>query len=160
VADQGRSLLCLSFVVIHATSKHYAQRHHSRRGHQPGKQEQQLDPMLSVVLLIFSAELVVLSLLEANSVWSSSHAMGFIGAVSLAFNFSLLLDCVAAVPIMAGDIDARGIILIRAVRAAWVGARAGRLSRVLRIFCFLPGNNEDDSNHKNKGIAVVISRQL
>ena len=99
-------------------------------------------------------------LLEANYVWGFFHAMDFIGTILLAFDISLLLGGDAAVPKTAGDIDARGIILFRVVRAARVGARAGRLSRALRILRFLPGDNEDDNDHKNKGIAVVISRQL
>merc|ERR1719409_53629 len=64
---------------------------------------------------------------------------------------------------LSGSAAQRNVMLLRATRAAKVGARAGRLSRVLRVLRYLPfltGSHKKNEASAEKGISTLISLQL
>jgi hypothetical protein len=126
----------------------------------------ELDVILIVVMFLFTLELVLLSICDANYFLSFFWMMDIFGTVSMIFDVTLMLGSKHTEPQASSDGDAKkNLMLLRAARAAKVGARAGRLSRVLRILRFLPllkggtvAPDEEASEHK--GIATNISSRL
>jgi len=121
------------------------------------------DTILLIVMILFATEVSILSAVDANYFLSFFFVMDIIGTVSMIFDISWMAGTDATVPYLQNDEgDAkRNLMLLRATRAAKVGARAGRLTRVLRILRFLPfmpgAKTQDDDK---QGIASVISGQL
>eukprot|EP00438_Fugacium_kawagutii_P027217 Skav221320 [mRNA] locus=scaffold2901:201941:206409:- [translate_table: standard] len=69
----------------------------------------------------------------------------------------LTLPVAVAALLGPGGVDA-GVIVMRAARAARLGARAGRLSRVAKIVRFLSGSEDEGAG--NVRMAKVISNKL
>mmetsp|Transcript_78539 Transcript_78539/g.182237 ORF Transcript_78539/g.182237 Transcript_78539/m.182237 type:complete len:905 (-) Transcript_78539:150-2864(-) len=122
-----------------------------------------IDVVLSIVMFLFTLELLLLSLVDASYSLSFFQLMDVVGTISMIFDISFMVGQDATVPREASsDGDAkRNLMLLRAARAAKIGARSGRLSRVLRILRFLPflsSGKRDES--EDRGIASLISGQL
>jgi len=120
----------------------------------------ELDVVLTLVLFLFTMEVVALSASDASYVFSFFHFMDILGTVSMVFDISFLLGEDAAEPHMKSVTSSTEwrVLLVKALASGRVGLRAGRLSRLLRIFRFLPCMVSPDE--KASGIAVVISGQL
>jgi hypothetical protein len=122
-----------------------------------------IDTLLLLVLLAFFIELTLLSVVDVQYMFSFFQLMDVFGTLSMIFDISFLLGTPATEPLFASNNadSAQNLMLVKATRAAKVGARAGRLSRVLRFLRFLPflagGDAQDDSR---TGIASMISGQL
>jgi len=99
--------------------------------------------ILTIVMVLFALELVLLIITDASYFKSFFFFMDLIGTVSMIFDVSYLYGEDATAPNMkeymgAGSSDSsENVIIVRATRAAKLGARAGRLSRVLKILRFL-----------------------
>lgn len=123
-----------------------------------------IDTVLTIVMCLFGMELLALSCVDANYVFSFFQLMDLIGTITMIFDIAYMLGDSATEPQKSGNADTKkSYMLLRATRAAKVGARAGRLSRVLRILRFLPFlgsgvHQEDDVSRA--GMASVISGQL
>lgn len=121
-----------------------------------------IDIILTIVMILFTLELVLLSIVDAQYFLSFFMIMDIIGTISMIFDISYMSGSDATYsPVTSGKgSGASGnLMLLRASRAAKIGARAGRLSRVLRILRFLPfltGGVETTSS----GIASLISGRL
>jgi len=122
-----------------------------------------IDIVLTLVMVLFTIELMLLSVVDSHYTLSFFQLMDVFGTVSMIFDISFMLGVAADEPqIASNNADATAnLMLLRAARAAKVGARAGRLSRVLRFLRFLPflaGGDKQDENQT--GIASMISGQL
>jgi len=122
-----------------------------------------IDTLLLLVLISFFVELALLSIVDVQYMFSFFQLMDVFGTLSMIFDISFLLGTPADEPLFASNNadSAQNLMLVKATRAAKVGARAGRLSRVLRFLRFLPflaGGDAQDDNRT--GIASMISGQL
>jgi hypothetical protein len=122
------------------------------------------DITLLLVLLFFLAEFVGLCLTD------TTYFLGFFFWMDLVGTFSILLD----ISWVYSDIDASKetfvdssggtqagagqLVVVRSVRAAKLGARAGRLTRVLKILRYVTINSKIDGGKVQ--VARVISNQL
>ncbi|CAE7780044.1 unnamed protein product [Symbiodinium sp. CCMP2592] len=99
-----------------------------------------IDIVLTMVMVLFTIELLLLSVIDSHYTLSFFQLMDVFGTVSMIFDISFMLGVAANEPQVASNsADATAnLMLLRAARAAKVGARAGRLSRVLRFLRFLP----------------------
>ena len=134
------------------------------------------DLIMSISMVLFTVELIALSMTDAQYLLSFFQFMDIIGTISMAFDISFLLGAKANEPRLSEKHPGQSkVFLIRASRAARVGARAGRLTRVLRVCrCFLEFDDEPKRPKKNpfeplrdeeqpsakKSIAKVISVRL
>ncbi|CAJ1437694.1 unnamed protein product [Effrenium voratum] len=139
------------------------------------------DLAMSIGMALFILELIALSVTDAHYLLSFFHFMDMIGTASMIFDISFLLGSKASEPRMSDRDSAESrVLLLRASRAARVGARAGRLTRVLRVCrCFLDFGDidepakrpptkkagfdslrEEDQPAGKKSIAKVISVRL
>ncbi|KAF4675904.1 Calcium/calmodulin-dependent 3',5'-cyclic nucleotide phosphodiesterase 1B [Perkinsus olseni] len=118
---------------------------------------QVLDHILIVIFVLFVVEMVVLSLSTRKYLGGFFFIMDFIGA------FSLFLDISWAL----GDNDqslkfnsgvGSNVVLLRAARTTKLGARAGRITRIMRLLKWLPGVSsiQDES----AGTAKVLGSRL
>mmetsp|Transcript_1067 Transcript_1067/g.2443 ORF Transcript_1067/g.2443 Transcript_1067/m.2443 type:complete len:904 (-) Transcript_1067:130-2841(-) len=119
------------------------------------------DILLTLVMALFLVEMACLLVTDAAYMLSFFNLMDIIGTVSMISDISYILGTDATA---ANATDGRGgstqasFILLRATRAAKIGARAGRLSRVVKLLRLLPciaGQGE-----QQVGMAKVISTQL
>lgn len=134
------------------------------------------DLIMSISMVLFTVELVALSMTDAQYLLSFFQLMDIIGTISMAFDISFLLGSRANELRLSEKHPGQSkVFLIRASRAARVGARAGRLTRVLRVCrCFLEFDDESKRPKKTpfeplreeeqpsakKSIAKVISVRL
>mmetsp|Transcript_35539 Transcript_35539/g.101042 ORF Transcript_35539/g.101042 Transcript_35539/m.101042 type:complete len:893 (-) Transcript_35539:173-2851(-) len=121
-----------------------------------------IDVVLTVVMLLFTFELVLLSVVDATYFLSFFQMMDIVGTISMIFDISYMSGSDATYsPVASGDAEAqKNLMLLRASRAAKIGARAGRLSRVLRILRFLPFLRGGGEEKSSTGIASLISGRL
>lgn len=122
-----------------------------------------IDVVLTLVMVLFTMELLILSVVDSHYILSFFQLMDIFGTASMIFDISFMLGARAdEAQVASNNADATAnLMLLRAARAAKVGARAGRLSRVLRFLRFLPflaGGDKQDENQT--GIASMISGQL
>jgi hypothetical protein len=102
-----------------------------------------LDIILCIVFVVFAVEWVGLICVDKNYPFSFFFWMDLIGTVTLIIDISFMLGPSASEPYsqIVGDksqVDGnRGAVIARASRATRLGARAGRLSRVLKIVRFI-----------------------
>jgi len=123
----------------------------------------EIDVLLTVVMIMFAGELVLLSVVDASYFLSFFFCMDIIGTISMVADISFMLGSKNTEAKSASDASAESnLMLLRATRAARVGARAGRLSRVVRILRFLPflSGNKDKAAEEKRGMAKAISSQL
>jgi len=119
------------------------------------------DAILSCVMALFTVELILLGSVDAKYLMSFFQFMDIFGTASMIFDITFMLGTPNDVPLEASnDSDAsRNLALLRATRAAKIGARAGRLSRLLRFLKFLPFLTQGQDKER-AGIASLISGQL
>mmetsp|Transcript_148874 Transcript_148874/g.277512 ORF Transcript_148874/g.277512 Transcript_148874/m.277512 type:complete len:897 (-) Transcript_148874:200-2890(-) len=118
------------------------------------------DVTLTIVLIIFAFEFFGLALTDASYLFSFFFWMDLLGTVSMILDISFMLGKSATqAETYSGQKADENLIVVRAARATKLGARAGRLSRVMKLLRYLPfvNNPTDDSDVK---MARVISNQL
>lgn len=123
----------------------------------------ELDAVLTCVFVLFALEFIGLTFCEASYFLGFFFWMDLVGTLSMIFDISYMLGIDASAPVRVGDATAgENFILVRAARAAKLGARAGRLSRVLKILRFLPliTMGESAKQMTRVKMAKVISSQL
>jgi cAMP-specific phosphodiesterase 4 len=120
------------------------------------------DVILTIVMVLFTIELVLLSTVDATYFMSFFQVMDVVGTISMIFDVSYMQGTDATyAPVSSNESDAqKNLMLLRASRAAKIGARAGRLSRVLRILRFLPFLTGGSEDRTSSGIASMISGRL
>merc|ERR1719387_1719744 len=110
-------------------------------------------------MVLFTLEFVGLSCTDPSYPFGFFFLMDFIGTISMIFDISYMLGQDASKPTYAVGGDAKkNLMLLRAARAAKLGARAGRLSRVLKILRYLPFMRQPDRS--DVAMARIISQQL
>jgi len=122
----------------------------------------EIDVVLTVVMFMFSSELLLLSVIDASYFLSFFFFMDIIGTISMIADISFMLGSSNIEAKSASDASAESnLMLLRATRAARVGARAGRLSRVVRILRFLPflmGKKElNKAEEEKRGNSTAIN---
>lgn len=122
----------------------------------------EVDVLLTVVMVMFTGELIMLSAVDAPYFLSFFFTMDFVGTISMIADISYMLGQSNTEARSAEDsAGGEDLMLLRASRAARVGARAGRLSRVVRIFRFLPFLMDPKTTiQERRGMANAISTQL
>merc|ERR1719313_596459 len=116
--------------------------------------------ILSLVFIIFLAEFLGLAATDASYMFSFFFWMDLLGTVSMIFDISYLLGNDAeSSEKYTGQQGQENLIVVRAARATKLGARAGRLSRVMKLLRFLPFVN-NGSQESDVKMARVISSQL
>jgi hypothetical protein len=118
------------------------------------------DIVLTFVFAIFLGEFLGLALTDASYLFSFFFWMDLLGTISMVFDISFMLGTDATKPEKySGQRGEENLIVVRAARATKLGARAGRLSRVMKLLRFLPfvSNQQQDDDVK---MAKVISNQL
>jgi len=99
----------------------------------------ELDVALTLVLVVFLFELCGLALTDRAYPGGFFFWMDLIGTLSMLFDISYLLGTDATSPEQVRESSAKdNIVLVRAARTARLGARAGRLTRVLKLLRFMP----------------------
>eukprot|EP00927_Polykrikos_kofoidii_P033273 TRINITY_DN28153_c0_g1_i1.p1 TRINITY_DN28153_c0_g1~~TRINITY_DN28153_c0_g1_i1.p1 ORF type:complete len:867 (-),score=158.63 TRINITY_DN28153_c0_g1_i1:97-2697(-) len=117
------------------------------------------DIILTLVMIVFIFEFITLSLTDANYLFGFFFWMDLLGTVSVFTDVSYLLGDDATKPDYLDGAEAPGdVIVVRAARAAKLGARAGRLSRVLKFVNVFSGNSKEWTQKVQ--MARVISHQL
>eukprot|EP00930_Biecheleria_cincta_P001749 TRINITY_DN102853_c0_g1_i1.p1 TRINITY_DN102853_c0_g1~~TRINITY_DN102853_c0_g1_i1.p1 ORF type:complete len:914 (+),score=185.84 TRINITY_DN102853_c0_g1_i1:133-2874(+) len=122
-----------------------------------------LDFTLTLAFLFFTFELTGNALSDRKYLLSFFFFMDILGTFSMVFDISCILGPDATVPerLKQDNGGSSSVIIVRAARAARIGARAGRLSRVAKIMRFFGGGNpEDEGNTGNVRMAKVISNKL
>lgn len=118
------------------------------------------DVTLTIVFLVFAFEFFGLALTDASYLFSFFFWMDLLGTVSMIFDISFMLGTSATkAETYSGQRGDENLIVVRAARATKLGARAGRLSRVMKLLRFLPFVNNSDQDSDVK-MARVISNQL
>lgn len=113
---------------------------------------QDLDVILTFVLLMFVVELVVQSIGLTRTYWGSFFFwMDLLGAASLLLDLSYITNAGG------GASMSNNVVIMRAARIAKLGARAGRFTKLVKLLRFLPGMRESGSD---QGTAKVISSRL
>jgi len=123
----------------------------------------ELDTLLTMVLLIFSAEFVGLSITDQTYPFSFFFWMDLLGTLSMMFDISYMIGNDAEEPVRLrrkqGGMH-QNTFVVRAARATRLGARAARLSRVLKVMKYMPVFNRGDQQDDKVKMARVISNQL
>lgn len=124
----------------------------------PSNTEQ--DVVLTIVFALFVFEWVGLTLTDANYLFGFFFLMDLLGTASMVLDISYMAgpDAMAIEEVTEGA-NQDNVIVVRAARAAKLGARAGRLSRAVKLLKMLPGMSTKEDASKVK-IARVISNQL
>merc|ERR1712032_1796998 len=91
--------------------------------------------------------------------------MDLLGTASMIFDISYMFGPDATEPDRVsreeGSSGGDNVVIVRAARAAKLGARAGRISRVMKLLRFIPlFLGSDDDKKQNVKMAKVISNQL
>mmetsp|Transcript_4587 Transcript_4587/g.10744 ORF Transcript_4587/g.10744 Transcript_4587/m.10744 type:complete len:930 (+) Transcript_4587:89-2878(+) len=117
------------------------------------------DLFLSIAFGFFVFEFLGNALSDRTYLLSFFFFMDFIGTFSMVFDISYLYgaDVTSFERLDLEEKGGGGVIVVRAARAARVGTRAGRLSRVAKIVRFLSGDVPSQNSAK---MAQVISNKL
>jgi hypothetical protein len=128
----------------------------------------ELDMLMSMAMVLFIIELVLLCTVEPIYFLSFFFVMDLLGTMSMVFDISFLLGtgarfprCMVPLTLKGGRTEAALVVpaLVRAARSARIGIRAGRLSRAVRSFrLFCPSCTR--RQNKDGGVAVLITDQL
>jgi len=120
------------------------------------------DVILTVVFAVFVLEFFGLMLIDVKYFLGFFWWMDLLGTASMVFDISYMAGADATEPQVSSS-STNSVVLIRATRAAKLGARAGRLSRVVKLLRFLPllyGGRVKQENTGNINVAAGISNQL
>lgn len=122
---------------------------------------------MTLVLLVFAGELIGLSITDTTYFLGFFFWMDLIGTLTILMDLSWVkvfapVDATKVEQIdRSTDPDAgREYIFVRSVRAAKLGARAGRLTRVLKIVRYITADAKNDKDQSRLKVAKVISNQL
>merc|ERR1719491_921139 len=97
------------------------------------------DVILTIVFAVFALEFFGLLMTDASYIFGFFFWMDLVGTISMIFDISYLLGIDAEKPEISNtDNNRDNLIVVRLARAAKLGARAGRLSRVLKLLRFMP----------------------
>merc|ERR550534_1475560 len=88
-----------------------------------------LDLLMTVITLIFANEVVIMLLVDRTYVRSIFFWMDMCGTVSMMFELSYLFGTAGKITDGGSGMDT---VLFRTARAAKVGARVGRLSKIIK----------------------------
>jgi len=111
-----------------------------------------LDVMLIIIFIAFMAEFVLQVIgLQRHYVFKFVFWMDIIGWWSVPLDHSLVTNSIVGA--FQGKVD--GPTLARVTKLVKLGARAGRMSRLVKILRFLPGMGNKDSH---VGTAAVMSK--
>jgi cyclophilin family peptidyl-prolyl cis-trans isomerase len=114
---------------------------------------------LTIIMFLFAFEFLGLTVSDPSYLFGFFFWMDFVGTLSMAWDISFLAGFDVTKRVYASGGDAKkNLMLLRAARAAKLGARAGRLSRVLKIIRFLPFMRNQDKSEV--AMARVISNKL
>eukprot|EP00435_Cladocopium_sp_Y103_P060568 s1225_g22.t1 len=118
------------------------------------------DIILTVAFGFFAFEFVLNAFSDRTYPLSFFFYMDLIGTFSMVFDISYMCgpDAMSIERLHTSSSSGGGVIVMRAARAARLGARAGRLSRVAKIVRFVSGSEEEGSG--NVRMAKVISNKL
>mmetsp|Transcript_62891 Transcript_62891/g.183922 ORF Transcript_62891/g.183922 Transcript_62891/m.183922 type:complete len:872 (+) Transcript_62891:217-2832(+) len=124
----------------------------------------ELDVLLTIIFAVFAMEFIVLSLTDTGYLLGFFFWTDLLGTASMLFDISFLAgeDATQPISITRKSGSSSGeIVLVRAARASRLGARAGRISRVLKILRYtsLIFNNGEEEDKQVK-MAHVISNQI
>lgn len=120
----------------------------------------ELDVVLTIVFALFVFEWVGLTLSDSSYLCGFFFWMDLLGTASMLLDISYMLgpDAMEIEEVTEGA-NQDNVIVVRAARAAKLGARAGRLSRAVKLLKMLPGMSTKEDASKVR-IARVISNQL
>jgi len=120
----------------------------------------ELDVVLTIVFVIFLFEWIGLTFTDASYLFGFFFFMDLVGTASMVLDITYMLgqDAMQIDQVTEGT-GQENVIVVRAARAAKLGARAGRLSRAVKLLKMLPGMSTKEDQSKVK-IARVISNQL
>lgn len=108
-----------------------------------------LDPLMTIVLLAFLAELGVQSIGLTRTYWGSFFFwMDLIGALTVILDINYIYRFQASI--------SSNVVLMRLARVAKLGVRAGRFTKLVKLMRFLPGMR----GGADLGTAKLISNQL
>lgn len=121
-----------------------------------------LDFIITLAFLFFTFELLGNALSDRKYLLSFFFFMDILGTFSMVCDISYFLGPDATVPqrLEQNSSDGSAVIIVRAARAARIGARAGRLSRVAKIMRFFGGGPQEEDEGNNVRMAKVISNKL
>jgi hypothetical protein len=119
-----------------------------------------LSAVLLAIFIIFAIETIILSGVQDGYLWSFFFWMDIIGTLSIILDISWIADTF----IPQGAVSGQGSV-IRATRAAKLGARYGRLLRLMRLMKltrFLPcfNSGEEDSYEPTMSAIKKVSEEL
>jgi cAMP-specific phosphodiesterase 4 len=121
----------------------------------------ELDVALTLVLVVFLFEFFGLTLTEREYPGGFFFWMDLIGTLSMLFDISYLLGPDATRPEQVRESSAKdNVVLVRAARTARLGARAGRLTRVLKLLRFMPCLYVPEDGGGNVKVAHSITGRL
>lgn len=120
----------------------------------------ELDFILTLALIAFVTDLTLLSATDIGYPCSFFFFMDVVGSLSMMYDISYMKgpDATQAVR-LSEKTDSGSLVVLRAARAARLGARAGRLSRVVKVLRFL-NPQADDGDADQVQVAKVISSKL
>ncbi|KAF4658945.1 Calcium/calmodulin-dependent 3',5'-cyclic nucleotide phosphodiesterase 1B [Perkinsus chesapeaki] len=111
-----------------------------------------LDAILVTVFGLFVIEMSLMFAVARRYLFSFFFWMDLLGALSLVFDISWAL----------GDsesfLEGANVVLLRAARAAKLGARAGRIARISKLLRWMPGIGRVED--KTAGTAAVLGTRL
>eukprot|EP00927_Polykrikos_kofoidii_P059723 TRINITY_DN54860_c0_g1_i1.p1 TRINITY_DN54860_c0_g1~~TRINITY_DN54860_c0_g1_i1.p1 ORF type:complete len:1168 (-),score=211.09 TRINITY_DN54860_c0_g1_i1:263-3583(-) len=114
------------------------------------------DVVLTVVMCCFFLELLLLSLVDSSYPLSFFFFMDCIGTFSMVTDISFMFGMRADKPQKSQSAES-DLTFFKATRTAKIGARAGRLSRLVKIMRFLPSNMRKNTQAES---LQQISNQL
>jgi hypothetical protein len=122
-------------------------------GNEPDENDDILYSILMIIFVIFSFESIILSIVQEG------YFLGFFFWMDVLGTFSILLDIgwIADSIVGGGQTAANGSIL-RATRAAKLGARYGRLMRILKLikfFQYIPCLNKQGEQEAEPTMTAV-----
>eukprot|EP00927_Polykrikos_kofoidii_P018594 TRINITY_DN18625_c0_g1_i1.p1 TRINITY_DN18625_c0_g1~~TRINITY_DN18625_c0_g1_i1.p1 ORF type:complete len:934 (+),score=195.03 TRINITY_DN18625_c0_g1_i1:117-2804(+) len=102
------------------------------------------DYLMLIVMVFFLSELVLRSVVEAGYWMSFLFMMDFIGTLSMIFEISFMLGGAGKIVLQKSSPGVNGV-MVRAARAARLGARAGRLSKPMRCLSLMFSKKRHDT---------------
>eukprot|EP00931_Biecheleriopsis_adriatica_P012932 TRINITY_DN1141_c1_g3_i1.p1 TRINITY_DN1141_c1_g3~~TRINITY_DN1141_c1_g3_i1.p1 ORF type:complete len:873 (-),score=206.02 TRINITY_DN1141_c1_g3_i1:149-2767(-) len=118
-----------------------------------------LDALMSLVTVLFLVEMIINCIVDyGHYPLSFFFWMDALGTVSMIFEISALLGSHGKMVTSGGSVDA---VLMRTARAAKVGARVGRLSKLTKCISYYFRDKDDPAVDKSKPAeAKVLSQKL
>eukprot|EP00928_Gymnodinium_smaydae_P014524 TRINITY_DN1533_c0_g1_i4.p1 TRINITY_DN1533_c0_g1~~TRINITY_DN1533_c0_g1_i4.p1 ORF type:complete len:1571 (+),score=182.77 TRINITY_DN1533_c0_g1_i4:112-4824(+) len=121
------------------------------------------DFVLTVAGFLFAIEIILLSSCDYSYLWSFFFYMDCIGTASLIFDLSYMLADSANEP-QTDTGGSQNLTFFRASRTAKIGARAGRLSRLVKLMKFLTrskdGEGPEELKHISNQLTNVLSKRV